>query len=214
MTAEAKHEPDPFRTLYDANHHRVHRLLGRIVGPQDADDLTQVVFTKAASALPKFRGDAQAATWLYRIAANVASDWLRSRSTREAKLTVRLPETLDGEAAVGSTSAAVPDVQSPEQRLIRKDMQDCIRAEIGRLPEGNRAVLILGELGGLTDDEVARTLHISRANAKVRLHRARAQLKTAIEARCDFYRNELSCAPSSPTCCPPAVRLDGAKSDR
>jgi len=93
-------------------------------------------------------------------------------------------------------------------------MLDHIRGEIGQLPEGNREVLILGELGGLSDEEVAQTLGISRANAKVRLHRARAQLKQAIGARCDFYRTELSCAPNSAACCLPAAAADGAKSER
>lgn len=215
MDTETTSKSDLFRTLYDANHDRVHRLLGRVVGPQEAEDLTQIVFAKAARALPQFRGDAKASTWLYRIAANIASDWLRSRSAREAKLTVHLPEVIGGPSSQGSASVTLLDIQSsPEQKLVRKDMRDCIRGEIGQLPEGNREVLILGELGGLTDGEVAQTLGITRANAKVRLHRARAQLKKAIEARCDFYRTELSCAPSSPACCPPATLPDGIKSDR
>ena len=215
MDTETTSKSDLFRTLYDANHDRVHRLLGRVVGPQEAEDLTQIVFAKAARALPQFRGDAKASTWLYRIAANIASDWLRSRSAREAKLTVHLPEVLDGASSQGSACVTLLDIQSsPEQKLVRKDMRDCIRGEIGQLPEGNREVLILGELGGLTDGEVAQTLGITRANAKVRLHRARAQLKKAIGARCDFYRTELSCAPSSPACCPPATLPDGIKSDR
>ena len=86
---------DAFRTPYDANHERVRRILARVVGPQEAEDLTQTVFAKAAKALPTFRGDAEASTWLYRIAANVASDWLRSQSTHEAKLTVPLPDASD-----------------------------------------------------------------------------------------------------------------------
>ena len=208
-------EPDLFRTLYDAHHDRVHRLLWRIVGLPEAEDLTQIVFAKATRALPQFRGDAQASTWLYRITVNVASDWLRSRSAREAKLTVHLPEVPVDATSQGSAGVALRDIQSsPEQTLVRKEMCDCIRGEIGQLPEGNREALILGELGGFTDDEVAQTLGISRANAKVRLHRARAQLKKAIEARCDFYRTELSCAPSSPACCPSAALPDRAQSDR
>jgi RNA polymerase sigma-70 factor (ECF subfamily) len=208
-------ERDLFRTLYDANHDRVHRLLGRIVNPQEAEDLTQIVFAKATRALPQFRGDAQASTWLYRIAANVASDWLRSRSAREARLTVHLPEALGDATSQANASVAPLDAQSsPEQKLVRKEMRDCIRDEIGQLPAGNREALILGELGGLTDDEVAQILGISRANAKVNLHRARAQLKKVIEARCDFYRTELSCAPSSPACCPPPALPDGTRSDR
>ena len=213
MNVETTSEPDRFRTLYDANHDRVHRLLGRIAGPLDAEDLTQIVFAKAATALPRFRGDALASTWLYRIAANVASDWLRGRAAHEAKLTVHLPE--GGETGQVHAAIAIPDPQaSPEQRLVRKEMHDHIRREIGQLPEGSREVLILGQLGGLADEEVAQALGISLANVKVRLHRARAQLKQAIGARCEFYRTELSCAPSSPVCCVPATLPDGIKSDR
>src|SRR5689334_20205780 len=84
-----------FRSLFDANHSRVRALLVRIVGPQQAEDLTQVVFAKAAEALPSFRGKAQPSTWLYRIAANVGSDWLRSRAAQEAKVTVVLSGTED-----------------------------------------------------------------------------------------------------------------------
>jgi RNA polymerase sigma-70 factor (ECF subfamily) len=215
MNVETTSEPDRFRTLYDANHDRVHRLLGRIAGPHDAEDLTQIVFAKAATALLRFRGDALASTWLYRIAANVASDWLRGRAAREAKLTVHLPEVPEGETGHAHAAIAVPDPQSsPEQPLVRKEMHDHIRREIGQLPEGSREVLTLGQLGGLTDEEVAQALGISLANVKVRLHRARAQLKQAIGAHCEFYRTELSCAPSSQACCAPATLPDGAPSDR
>lgn len=208
-------EADQFQTLYDANRHSVRGLLTRIVGHQEAEDLAQVVFAKAAEALPKFRGEAQASTWLYRIAMNVASDWLRSRSSHNAKLTVHLPDEFDEQASeLVSATAGVDSQTSPEQELVRKDMRDCVRAEIGRLTEEHQAVILLGELGGLTDDEVAKTLGITRGNAKVRLHRARQELKKAVEARCDFYRQELSCAPTSPTCCPPAARPDGAKTGR
>jgi len=192
-------EADPFRTLYEANHKRVRRLLARIVGPQDAEDLAQTVFAKAANALQTFRSDAQTSTWLYRIATNVASDWLRSRSTREAKITVGLPEALGHEASeTGVRSASRDNHVSPEQELVRKEMNDCIRGVIGKLPDRHRTVLMLGELGGLTDNEIAKTLGISRANVRVRLHRAREQLKHDLTGHCDFYRNEdneLACEP-------------------
>ena len=207
--------PTSYRSLYDANRQRVLRLLAHIAGPQNAEDLTQIVFAKVAKALPQFRGDAEASTWLYRIAANTASDWLRSRSAHEAKLTVHLPDVADGETGPGNGSSALVDLDSsPEQRLARKDMRNCILGEIGKLPKGQREVIILGELGGLSDEEVAQALGISRANVKVRLHRARAQMKKTIEARCDFWRTELSCAPNSPACCPPATLPNRAPSDR
>jgi RNA polymerase sigma-70 factor (ECF subfamily) len=205
-----KYEAESFRTLYDANHQRVRGLLTRMVGPQEAEDLTQAVFAKAAKALPAFHGEGQTSTWLYRIAVNAASDWLRSRSTQEAKLTVLLPDGSDEDmraAAIGS-----PDVDSkpsPEEELSHKQMRACLEGEIGKLPEAHRIVLMMSALGGLTDDEIAQTLDISQSNTKVRLHRARQEFKKIIEARCDFYRNELSCKPTSPDCCtsapPPAA---------
>jgi RNA polymerase sigma-70 factor, ECF subfamily len=203
------HAGDPFRTLYDANHERVRRVLARIVGPQEAEDLTQTVFAKAAKALPRFRGDAETSTWLYRIAANVASDWLRGRTAHEARQTIRYPDASDEDMAIDP--AQVDDSgASPEQELARKDMRDCIRGEIGKLPKAHGIVLMLSALGGLTDAEIAQTLGISGDNAKVRLHRARQQFKKIIESRCDFYRNELSCKPTSADCCAPSQRPDSS----
>ena len=61
---------------------------------------------------------------------------------------------------------------------------------------------MLSALGGLDDARIAAILGITHGNAKVRLHRARQEFKTIIATRCDFYRNELSCKPASPDCCP------------
>lgn len=209
-----KSDADAFERLYEANYGRIRGLLARTVGAEESEDLAQVVFSKAARALPKFRGDAQLSTWLYRIAANVASDWLRSRSTFEAKATIQLPDAFDDAGPDSSVSPGSQEKQtSPEQELIRNEMGACIRRLIGGLPEKHRAVLVLGELVGFRDDEVARTLGISRSNAKVRLHRARAQLKEALEAHCDFSRNddnEFICEPKQAASCDPARHSAGS----
>ncbi len=198
------HAADPFERLYNENHQRICQLLTRIVGRHEAEDLAQIVFAKAARALPGFRGDAQASTWLYRIAAHAASDWLRGRAAKEGKATAGLAGVHAGEA---SHAVAGPDSlennSSPEQDLIRKEMCDCIRGVIGQLPEKHRTVLMLAELAGLADEEIAQTLGISRANAKVRLHRARAELKILLQKRCEFSRNEdneFVCEPKPAAC--------------
>jgi RNA polymerase sigma-70 factor (ECF subfamily) len=201
---------DPFRKLYDANLQRIRRLLARLVGPQDAEDLTQTVFAKAAAALPSFRGDAEVLTWLYRIATNVASDWLHGRSAYEAKFTVPFPEASNDDTRAAAIDAADVDTNpSPERELSHKDMQACIRGEIAKLSDVHREVFMLSALGGLSDEEIAQTLGISKANAKVRLHRARQEFRKIIAARCEFYQNELSCRPSSPECCPPTPSAHG-----
>ncbi|MGB6400043.1 MAG: sigma-70 family RNA polymerase sigma factor [Bradyrhizobium sp.] len=193
---------DAFGALYASNQGRIRGLLSRMVGPQEAEDLTQVTFAKAAQALPAFRGKAEVSTWLYRLAVNVALDWLRSRLAHEAKLTGPLPEPSTEENAGALTSAATIDPSlSPEQELAHKDMHACIRGEIAKLPDPYREVLMLSFLGELNDDEIANALGITVGNAKVRLHRAKQDFKKVVEARCDFYRNELSCKPASSECC-------------
>jgi RNA polymerase sigma-70 factor (ECF subfamily) len=193
---------DSFGALYASNQGRIRALLSRMVGPQDAEDLTQVTFAKAAQALPAFRGKAEASTWLYRLAVNVALDWLRSRLAHEAKLTGPLPEPSTEDNAGALTSVVTIDPSpSPEQELAHKDMHACIQGEIAKLPDPYREVLMLSFLGELNDDEIANALGITVGNAKVRLHRAKQDFKKVVEARCDFYRNELSCKPASSECC-------------
>ena len=67
---------------------------------------------------------------------------------------------------------------------------------IERLPENYRAVIVLSELGELKDSEIADILGLSLHTVKIRLHRARAELKKELTAACLFYRddrNELAC---------------------
>ena len=130
---------------------------------------------------------------------------------REAKKTVPLPDASNEDKSAAVIDSAAIDMRpSPEQELTRKDMNDCIRGEIGKLPDTYRDVFMLSALSGLTDEEIGQTLGISQGNAKVRLHRARQEFKKIIESRCDFYRNELSCKPSSPDCCASSTPSGGA----
>lgn len=202
MGTDLTTQTDAFRALYASNQKSIRALLNRMVGAQDAEDLTQVTFTKAAQALPDFRGEAEISTWLHRLAVNVALDWLRSRPAHEAKLTVPLPDLSDEDTSGALTHALSGDPPlSPEQEVAHKDIHDCIRGEIANLPGTYRDVLALSFLGQLDDAQIADTLGITPTNAKVRLHRARQEFKKIIAARCDFYRNELSCKPASPECC-------------
>jgi len=81
---------------------------------------------------------------------------------------------------------------SPERKVIRDEMSDCVREFVDRLPPDYRAIIILNELKGFTNKEVAEILQISLDTAKIRLHRARAKLKESLESGCDFYFDESS----------------------
>ena len=85
------------------------------------------------------------------------------------------------------TGQAEPTV---DQKLIRKEMGDCVREFVDRLPPDYRTVLILSELEGFKNREIADILEISLDNVKVRLHRARARLKKELDVGCSFYHSE------------------------
>jgi RNA polymerase sigma-70 factor (ECF subfamily) len=173
---------------------RIRRYLGRLVGPIEAEDLEQDVFEKAQRAIGTFRGDSRALTWLYRVATNVAIDRLRSAG-RRADLEL---DDADADPLSGVGTADATNERSLDGEVDSKRMRECIMRVVEQLPPSQRAVILLGELRGLTDREMADALGISLGAAKIRLHRARRALKVALERACTFQRdeeNEFACAP-------------------
>jgi RNA polymerase sigma-70 factor (ECF subfamily) len=186
-----------FRALYDEFAPRIRGYLTRLVGEAEAEDLTQEVFTRAHGAMAARRGDSLVSTWLYRIATNAAIDRLRSASRREVPVdaSARPESVAEEERELVSESAAL-EAQQAERRVIRKEMRHCILDLVDRLPPVHREVILLGELRDLRDQEIADALGITLEAAKMRLHRARGELRKLLQASCELYRdedNELAC---------------------
>lgn len=149
----------------------------------DADDLLQETLMRIARALPCFEGRSSVKNWAFRIATNMAIDFLRK--TRKADFC---------EFEESETESEVNE----EDLLILDEMNSCVRAVIDGMPPDNRAALILFNLQGRSVAETAQILGISVASAKVRIHRAKARLKEALNRKCDFYTSDdgnLRCAP-------------------
>lgn len=179
-----------FDRIYAEHHARILRYLTRMVGAQDAEDLAQEVFIRAARSYDDFRHEAKIETWLYRIATHVAVDRLRGTASRRETL---LGQELDEVAADGQES-----VSSLEEKTLRRAANECIRNVIYGLPENYRTPLILSELEGFTNREIAEIMDVSLDTVKIRLHRAKEQLKQALLDACQFSRderNELTCDP-------------------
>ena len=179
-----------FDRIYAEHHARILRYLTRMVGAQDAEDLAQEVFIRAAKAYDGFRHEAKIETWLYRIATHVAVDRLRGTALRrETMLGEELGEVAEDGREAGSTL---------EEKTLRRAANECIRNVIYGLPENYRTPLILSELEGFTNREIAEILDVSLDTVKIRLHRAKEKLKKALLDACQFSRderNELTCDP-------------------
>lgn len=180
-----------FESIHREFRPKVLRYLAGFVGIDEAADLTQVVMLKVSESLHAFRGECSLATWIYRIASNVALDRLRQREPE--RVAVDFHE--EDEAADANTPAALQEA-SAENCAARREMSSCIREFVDNLPEHYRLVLLLSEIEGLADAEIADAMSLSLATVKIRLHRARAALRAKLHAGCTLHRddrNELAC---------------------
>jgi RNA polymerase sigma factor (sigma-70 family) len=164
-------DPAAFSDFYRAHVDEVTRFVTRrVADPELAADLTADVFLAVIEAAADYRGSfGGPRTWLYGIARNViASEFRRSARERRAEVLIagrRLIDADDVDRLVAKIDAS---------RHVRE-----LHAELGALPEGERAVLELVSVDGLTVAEAAAALGIRSVAARVRLHRARRALQSA-----------------------------------
>lgn len=178
---QQEHGAADFEQVHDEFRPRVLRYLTRLAGEREAEDLAQAVMLKVSEALPRFRGEASLSTWIYRIATNTALDHLRRKTVP------LLPATevdSDGADLPGRELAA-----SAESAAIRAEMSDCIHQFVEGLPDNYRTAVVLGDLEGFTNGEIAAILGLSIDAVKIRLHRAREKLRRTLEAGCSFHRD-------------------------
>ncbi len=167
--SQAGRAPD-FADVFDEFQRPIYNYLLRMTqNHAEAEDLTQETFVRVHRSLSSFRGEASLSTWLYRIATNASLDHFRRRATRQAKAALSLEET---------------------QVAAQSEMSDCVQGFIWRLPPAYRTVLVLHDLQGLKNREIADVLDCSLHTVKIRLHRARKKLRATLDAGCDFAHDE------------------------
>ena len=155
-------DPDEFDKLVAAESPRIHRLVERLLGWNDREDLTQEVFIAAWQSLHGFRGDSEVSTWLYAIAIRLCRNhrrrtgWLERFSTLERQLLARSNHA-------GSTGTY--------------DEIEQIKWAMNRLSHQDRETIVLCCLEEKSVQQVAGMLNQNKNTIEVRLHRARKQLK-------------------------------------
>jgi RNA polymerase sigma-70 factor (ECF subfamily) len=155
-----------FERLYRVHCGRVHGLARRMMGGDDAAELTQDVFVRAWSKLGTFRGESAFGTWLYRLAINLILTRRAQRATRRGR-EVEDPETLDGlEGRPGGSDLAM-------------DFDSAIE----RLPEGARQVFVLHDVEGYKHEEIGKLMGVNPGTSKAQLHRARMILRRHLGPR-------------------------------
>jgi RNA polymerase sigma-70 factor (ECF subfamily) len=152
--------------LFARHHNEIYAYLTRMLrDPELAADLTQDAFVKAYKAYETLEDPAHARAWLYQIAHRVALDELRRR-----KIIRFLPWT--GESRGSSPSA--------EHLVMETRLSGDLQRALDRIPERQRAALLLAEVHDLTGLELAAALGVSHVAARALLTRARESLRQAL----------------------------------
>ncbi len=163
-------EVDAFAELVRQHEHRVRAVLVRLLDDdRDVEEATQDSFVQAWRNLDRFRGDSAVFTWLYRIAVNVALARLRRKQVPVADLDVSMEETSPAPATV-----------EPAHVAEQNEFGSFLAARVRELPLEHRAPLVLRDIAGLSNQEVADVLDLSLAAVKSRIHRARLQIREAM----------------------------------
>lgn len=154
---------EAFAQLMRTFEQRIRTVLYRLLDDsRDVEEAVQDTFVQAWRHLDRFRGDAAPYTWLYRIAVTEAL----MRRRRKTLPTSELQEPL---VADGGDAFAAADART----FLVERLRD--------LPDDYRTAVVLRDVEGLTNEEVAQVLEISLAAAKSRVHRGRMQLREELE---------------------------------
>ena len=168
-----------FARIYDAYRGRVVACAARLIGRSDAEDVAEEVFIKVGRSLETLIDPGKLSSWIYSITLNTVRDLIRARSSRPEVSTAQ-PE---------SDAASGEGERTPEEIAIRNEMIACYLDYVGQLPPAAYEVYVLSEFEDLSNDQIARRLGLRLSTVKMRLHRARATLNTALRANCRCYRD-------------------------
>jgi RNA polymerase sigma-70 factor (ECF subfamily) len=161
-------------------------VLGIVRDPPVAEDLTQETLLRAHRKSSTLDDRSRLVPWLYRIATNICRDRFRQASYRQR------PGSLDSDEASDESPAQHVADSAPrlDKVMEQKEMSACVQGYLAGLSDPYRAVILLHDAEGLTNPEIAEMLDVSLATVKIRLHRARAKLRDALDRACSFSADE------------------------
>ncbi len=164
-----------FRLLVERHQRRVFAIaLGLVRDEQDAREIAQEAFLRVHKGLPQFHGGSSFFTWLYRIVTNLSIDLMRKPSRREAELHFAL-EIDDAE------SALLPAADADPYDVVRRgELSERIYAALEQLPPYHRGVILMREVEGMSYEEMAEAMQVSKGTIMSRLFHARKKLQRAL----------------------------------
>lgn len=172
---------DDFAAIVESHQRMIFRVLARMTGRFDVEDLAQEVFLRLFRALPAFRSEANVATYLYRIAVNVATDDLRVQARDRRAVSLE-----DGNSSLGGRLGRMPPDYAAG--MDRSRARAALAGAYETLSAAERSVVTLYFQEERRYEEIAAILEMPVGTVKTHLHRARGKLKAAIQEKLAICR--------------------------
>ena len=169
-----------FELLVIKYQRRIQRLIGRMVRDVDlVEDIAQETFIRAYRALPKFRGEAQFYTWLYRIAVNTAKKFLLELK-RDPTVSIGAFGNSDEENETFHSKNEPTSDDTPETLFAAKEIANAVNAAMLALPEDLRQAITLREIDGLSYEDIANLMACPIGTVRSRIFRAREAISAKV----------------------------------
>jgi RNA polymerase sigma-70 factor (ECF subfamily) len=170
--------PMSFEELFEEYYALVYGIGLKFMGtPEDAEDVTQEVFTKVWKSLDAFNYNSSFKTWIYRIAVNVCID----SSRKPWKKYGRRNAELDAAPVDGEEIRLPSNEETAERKLLEREEAARVRKAVARLKPNLRAVLVLKDLEEMSYEQISAIMGLSLGTISSRLNRARKALQAVLE---------------------------------
>jgi RNA polymerase sigma-70 factor (ECF subfamily) len=173
VEALRREDPEAPELLVETYGDRVYRLALRITGSnEDAEEVAQDALWTAARKISTFKGEAAFGSWLYRIAANAAYQKLRARKAKAPE--IAMDDVLPAFDEAGRHFEPMADwSERVDEQALQGELRRVLGAAIDELPPDYRTALVMHDVEGLSNPDIAEALGISLPAVKSRVHRSR-----------------------------------------
>ena len=180
--------PEAPEMLVDAYGDRVYRLALRITGSrEDAEEAAQDALWTISRKIDTFKGDSAFGSWLYRVAANAAYQKIRSRKNRARE--IALDDVLPSVDGDGRHWEPMDDwSRRVDERAMQNELRHVLEDAIAALPPDYRTAIVLHDVEGMSNPDIAEALGISLPAVKSRVHRSRLYLRQRLSDWMDGVR--------------------------
>ena len=170
-----------YRELLSRYERPVFSLIFRMVRDREmAEDLAQETFIKVLNNLDRYSPDFKFSSWLFKIANNLTIDHLRRRRVDTISIE-GAPDAVTSESAKATSIAVVSGNESPLEELESRELGAAIEQAIGKLRPEYRACIMLRHVEDKSYEEIAEIVKLPLGTVKTYIHRARHELRAALE---------------------------------